>query len=188
MCPNKNTLLFRIRPHYLLFSFILLAACTLSCTSEDEKSRPSPPASDSTVIDNAKISIEYSSPGVKKRKIWGELVPYNEVWRTGANKATVLTTTEDIYINGHELKAGKYGVFTITTDSTWTIILNEEWDQWGAYNYNAERDILQLTVTPKKSDYTERMTFSFTKEGLRFEWENIYYDLRITTTNPKADV
>lgn len=173
--------MFEIRPKTGYLLLLAVAASLLACTPKDKKSRPSPPASDSTTIDGVNLAIHYSSPGVKKRKIWGELVPFNEVWRTGANKATVLEISSNIVINGKSLKAGKYAVFTITTDSTWTVIFNEEWDQWGAYSYNDKKDALRLTVTPRKSDYTERMTFAFTDQSLIFEWENLYYELEIDT-------
>lgn len=179
MCPYKYIAMFGIRSKFAYFLFMGGVFVLISCTSDNEKNRPSPPASDSTQIGDTRLSINYSSPGVKKRKIWGELVPYGEIWRTGANKATYLTTSDDILINDKKLNAGKYAMFTITTDSIWTIIFNEEWDQWGAYNYDPKYDVLKLAITPKKSDYTERMTFTFVDEGLKFEWENLYYILQI---------
>ena len=181
MCPFKYIEMFeyRSKPFYFYLTFLLGCGVLLSCNTKKEKTLPSPPASDSTEIQGVGLSINYYSPGVKKRKIWGELVPHGEVWRTGANKATCLTVREDILINGQKLKAGKYALFTITSDTTWTIIFNKEWDQWGAYNYDADKDVLRLTVTPRQSDYTERMTFTFVKEGLQFEWERLYYLLKI---------
>lgn len=171
--------MFKFRPH--IFSTLVLVSSVLlevSCSRKEEK-RPSPLAADSTTIEGVKITIDYSSPGVKKRKIWGELVPYGEIWRTGANKATHLSTSADILVNGQKLEAGKYAIFTIPTDSTWTVLFNSEWDQWGAYNYDPTKDALRLTIHPRKSDYTERMTFSFKEEYLQFEWENLYYRLKL---------
>jgi len=180
-CPFKNMKMSKIRSHIglavLAFSLGLL---TTSCNSKAEH-RPSPPASDSVQVNGVSINVEYSSPGVKKRKIWGELVPYNEIWRTGANKATFLNTSGDIRINGETLPKGTYAIFTIPTDSTWTIIFNEEWDQWGSYNYNQNKDIFRLIVTPSKSDFDERMKFTLTKNALTFDWEELSYKLTIDT-------
>lgn len=170
--------MFRIKSvFFTVLSFIILSG-EFSCSQKEEK-RPSPQTSDSTVIAGTSVSIHYSSPGVKKRTIWGELVPYDEIWRTGANEATYLALEDSMRINGHLLDAGKYAIFTIPTDSTWIIIFNEEWDQWGAYNYDPSKDAFRINVKPRKSDYTERMTFSFIENKLQFEWENLYYQLTI---------
>lgn len=171
--------MFRFRSQLFAITVTILVAFVETSCSGTEGKRPSPLVSDSVTIDAARITIHYGSPGVKKRPIWGELVPYGEVWRTGANEATYLTTTSDLLVEGHKLEAGKYAIFTIPTDSTWTIIFNSEWDQWGAYNYDPEKDVFRLKLNPRKSDYTERMTFSFVDSSLQFEWENLYYRLSL---------
>lgn len=172
-------MMFIFRPQ--IFSAFLLVSFTLleSACSGNEEKRPSPLTKDSTTIEGVQVSVSFSSPGVKKREIWGELVPHGEIWRTGANEATYLTTTGDLLVDGHQLKAGKYAIFTIPTDSTWTIIFNSEWDQWGAYNYDPAKDAFRLQLRPRRSDYTERMTFSFVENNLQFEWENVYYRLEL---------
>lgn len=152
----------------------------VSCTSGEVK-RPSPLSSDSTLIDGIKISVHYSSPGVKKRKIWGELVPYDSIWRTGADKATYLEVDGDVLINGELLKKGKYAIFTIPRADSWTIIFNKDWNQWGAYNYEQSEDVLRVDVKPRPSDYTERMSFSFEDHSIKFEWEYLYYVLDLAT-------
>lgn len=158
---------------------LVLMVLAEGCTSNKEK-RPSPPASDSTILGGVKLKIDYSSPAVKERKIWGELVPYNEVWRTGANKATILELSDSVKIEGLAVPAGKYALFTIPTDSIWTIILNSEWDQWGAYNYDASRDVARFSIAPEFSEFDERMTFKFEQNQLTFNWENVSYRLNIT--------
>lgn len=167
---------------YRSYVTIVLATCTallgMSCNRNPEH-RPSPPASDTVVINGVTINIEYSSPGVKKRKIWGELVPYDEIWRTGANKATYLQTTGTIKINGQPLEEGSYAIFTIPTDSSWTIIFNKQWDQWGSYNYDEQQDVFRLEVEPTASPFDERMTFNLEKDKLIFNWEELSYSLSI---------
>src|SRR4029077_5149846 len=91
----------------------------------------SPAASVSQVFGLTKVNIEYHSPGVKGRTIWGNLVPYDSVWRTGANEATTIDFSTNVIIGGTKVKAGKYALFTIPGKDTWTIIINSEADQWG---------------------------------------------------------
>ena len=92
------------------------------------------------------LKIVYSQPLKKGRTIFGGLVPYGQVWRTGANEATELTVTNDVLVNGQELKAGTYSLFTIPNSESWTIILNKDLGLWGAYNYNPEQDALRFDV------------------------------------------
>lgn len=159
---------------------LVIGSVLISCNTDSNK-RPSPIAADSTSINGASVKIVYSSPAVKERKIWDGLVPYNEVWRTGANEATFLKTEKDIKINGKMLPKGSYALFTIPTDSSWTIIFNKEWNQWGAYNYNANLDVFRLNVLPKQSAFSERMKFEFQNNQLIFKWENISYSLELTS-------
>jgi|SRR5690606_7072247 hypothetical protein len=117
------------------------------------------------------ITVFYNRPSKKGREIFGELVPYNEVWRTGANEATTFETSEDLQIEGHTLKAGKYSLWTIPRENTWTIIFNEEHGQWGVNsegkpNRNPERDVLEVDVHAVKQDQVfEQFTITFEKTG-----------------------
>ncbi len=92
------------------------------------------------------IKIVYSQPLKKGREIFGNLVPYGAVWRTGANEATEMTITTDVMLNGMELKAGTYSLFTIPDKAFWTIILNADLGLWGSYNYNPKRDVVRFDV------------------------------------------
>ena len=164
-------------PYLIILS--ILAGVAISCQSNSEK-RPSPLTKDSINVNGTIVQIEYSSPGVKKRKIWGELVPYDEMWRTGANKATYLTTNRAIKIAGRSVPKGSYSIFTIPTDSSWTIIFNKEWDQWGAYNYDSSKDLFRLQIVPEPSEFNERMRFTLSADSLTFDWEKLSYSLPIT--------
>ncbi len=115
-------------------------------------------------IGDATVTINYGSPSVKGRTIWGGLEPYDEVWRTGANKATSIKVSQDVNINGEKLAAGTYGLFTIPGKDKWTVIFNKNHDQWGDYDYNAKEDVLRVEVDP--------MTLPETKEAMDFVLED----------------
>jgi hypothetical protein len=97
----------------------------------------------------SKVTITYHRPGVKGRKVWGGLVPTGQVWRLGANEATTVELSHDAKIDGKDVKAGKYALFAIPAESEWTLILNRKSDQWGAYFYKAEDDVLRFNVKPE---------------------------------------
>jgi hypothetical protein len=125
-----------------------------------------------------KISLNYFRPNVKDRKIFGDLVPYGKVWRTGANTATTITFSEDVSMGGQKITAGKYGLFTIPGEKEWTIILNKDAAQWGSYTYNEGEDVLRIkvksfAVTTKVETFT--IQFTNVKAGsldLSISWEN----------------
>lgn len=154
--------------------------------AQNEPPRLSPKASVSQVTGYTEVSIVYSRPGVKDREIWGGLVPYNQVWRTGANEATTIEFNDDVVVSGNEVPKGKYGLFTIPGENEWTIILNKVWDQWGAFNYNEEEDLLRFNVKPEKSDFTARLLFTFEYKSpysanIVLEWNHIEVPFLIET-------
>lgn len=129
---------------------------------ESKNVRPSPSSSAYQRIGLTDVTLTFASPGVKGRKIWGELVPYDKIWRTGANEATTIEFNHAIKINGNDVSPGKYSFFTIPSENEWTIILNKTADQWGSYDYKQADDLLRFNVTPKKSSHPhERMKFVF---------------------------
>lgn len=108
--------------------------------------RPSPLAMVTARYKDSYLKITYSQPHKKGREIFGELVPYGKVWRTGANEATEITISKAIQINGTLLKAGTYSLFTIPNKAQWTIIINQDVGLWGAYNYNEAQDVMRFNV------------------------------------------
>ncbi|MFY8126965.1 MAG: DUF2911 domain-containing protein [Chitinophagaceae bacterium] len=152
-----------------LFSLVFaLLICTQS-KSQDKSKRPSPPAIvKQTLANGSEITIDYSQPSLKGRTIGKDIEPkLDEVWRTGANEATVFETTKAIKINGKELPAGKYGLFSIMGKDGWTIIFNKTWKQWGAYDYKQEDDVLRIETKENFSEtVTEKMTFTIDEKGL----------------------
>lgn len=173
---------------------VLILFTSLSFAQEKKKPevRISPKAEVSQTIGLTKISITYSRPGVKGRKIWGELVPYNKVWRAGANEATKITFGTDVKINGKGLKKGAYTFFVIPTEKEWTLIFNNIADQWGAFTYNEAKDALRIKVKPAKGNYAEWLYYSFTnmvvkKRGnpnsavVSLNWENLKVPFTVET-------
>ena len=155
--------------------FTLFALLTIASTTVLAQNPPASPAASATgKIGNATITINYGSPSVKGRTIWGELVPYGKVWRTGANKATTFETDADITVEGQTLKKGKYGLFTIPEQKEWTIVFNKTSDQWGAFNYKQEDDILRVKVKPSTgADLVEALKFEVGKNSVTMKWEKM---------------
>ena len=130
--------------------FCLWLLVFMASAQDAVKPRPSPLAVVTSRYKDTYIKITYSQPHKRGRAIFGGLVPFGQVWRTGANEATELTVTRDIKINGTDLKAGSYSLFTIPQKDAWTIIINGELGLWGAYNYNSKLDVawFDVPVTP----------------------------------------
>ncbi len=148
--------------------------------------RLSPKSTVSQYIGVTNIEIDYCRPSAHSRHIFGELVPYGSVWRTGANEATTIAFNHTIFLEGDTIPTGKYGLFTIPGRSTWTIILNSQWDQWGAYNYDENKDVVRLEVNALPSNFAEMFTISFSKVTtgsgvLSLAWENARVDINIAT-------
>ena len=129
--------------------------------------RPSPAAKASeTTTSGVKISIDYSQPGIKGRTIGKEIAPWGQVWRTGANEATVFEVSKNVTVNGKSLPKGKYSFYSIPGQKEWVIILNKTWNQSGT-EYDQKADALRLTVkTLKAPAFSERMTFKIAKTGV----------------------
>lgn len=139
---------------------------------EDKSSRPSPPKEVSGQIAGVDIKIDYSSPAVKGRTIWGDLEPYGEVWRTGANEATTIELSQSASIEGQTLAAGRYSLFTIPNEGKWTVIFNKEADQWGDYNYDESKDALRVEVVPTSlEEQIERLEFEVREGDVALRWD-----------------
>jgi hypothetical protein len=145
----------------------------------DKANRPSPPATATGKVNAATITINYSSPGVKGRQIWGALVPYDKVWRAGANEATIFETDKDIMVEGKPLKAGKYSLYTIPAEKEWTFIFNSQTGQWGvkmdgSTTEDPAKDVLRVKVKPQKAKtMQERLSYKVDKNGFALVWENV---------------
>jgi hypothetical protein len=156
---------------FTTLALVLLAFITIDGLAQDKKPA-SPKETVEGTIDGAKVSIVYSRPSVKGRKVMGDLVPFGQVWRTGANEATTIEFDKPVTIEGKTLAAGKYSLFTIPTENEWTIIFNKDTKQWGAFNYKESDDVLRVTIKSGKADFTETFTISAEKDGVTLKWEN----------------
>ncbi len=164
---------------------LLLVVFTTTNGLAQELPKPSPAATVEQRIGLTDFKVVYSRPSVKDRMIWGELVPFDKVWRTGANANTLITFSDDIKIGGKAIKAGTYSIFTIPVQGgDWTVMFNSVTDGWGDSKYDKANDVLTLTTTPIKGMYQESLRFSFEKlkgasGSLVFAWDVVTIDLPV---------
>src|SRR5206468_754525 len=142
--------------HTVLFLFAGMLTASVSHAQQDKSKRASPPDSVTGKVGGATITINYSSPSVKGRKIWGSLVPYGQIWRAGANEATIFETNKKITVEGKTLPAGRYTLFALPNENEWTIIFNSQTGQWGIKqtgeaNLDRSKDVLTVSVKPRKT-------------------------------------
>lgn len=150
----------------------------------NKENRVSPPATASATIGSNQVTVSYSSPSVKGRAIWGALVPYDQVWRTGANEATTVTFTQDVTIMGQPLAKDTYSLFTIPGAEEWTVIFNYNETQWGSFKYDQAEDALRVTLKPSMLEtVTEALSFSIIpgeaaeSGAIRLNWEKLQLDI-----------
>jgi hypothetical protein len=148
--------------------------------------RPSPDATVKQYVGVTEITIDYSSPGVKGRKIWGELVPFGEIWRTGANEATTITFSDIVKVNGNELPAGTYGLHTIPGENEWEFIFSKDTKVDGSSNFNKDNEVLRIKAKPEEHHFMERLTFLFTdvtdnSASVNLLWDKLKVSFNIET-------
>ena len=166
-----------MRKLLLLLSFYLFAVSFINGQS-DKSERKSPPVIVTDTIQGVIVTVDYSSPRARGRELFGGLVPYNKVWRTGANEATKVSFNEDVIINGKDLEAGTYSLFSIPHEDQWIMIFNKVVDQWGHYNYDESKDALRVQSTPKSLEqYQDEFAITISEEGLNIAWGHLYIPL-----------
>jgi hypothetical protein len=144
--------------------------------AQDKSKRPSPPGTAECTINGKKVTIEYSRPSLKGRKLGTDLAPYGQVWRTGANEATTLTTEIDLNIGGTKVPAGKYTLYTLPSPETWKLIINKQTGQWGTV-YNQDQDLARVDMkTTALAAPVEQFTISCdpndkSSANLALDWE-----------------
>jgi Protein of unknown function (DUF2911) len=166
-----------IKPALIILLIATMLSNGLFAQSDKKSKRPSPPATATGKIGNATITIDYSSPSVKGRKIFGGLLPYGTLWRAGANEATIFQTDQDITVEGKKLAAGKYSLFATPGEKEWSIFFNSETGQWGdkkggKANMDPSKTVLTVTVTAKQAELHERLTYEISADGMTLSWEN----------------
>lgn len=167
-----------------LLAALLVFLAVPSFAHELKLPAPSLAAKVSATAGLTDLSVEYSSPGVKGRKIWGALVPNDQVWRTGANHSTLLTFSEDVEIGGTKVPRGSYSFFAIPGASSWTLIVNKNTGLWGSDGYKKEEDVVRVTAKPQAIPLRERLTYLFSNASndsvnLDLEWEKVRVTLPI---------
>lgn len=170
----------------ILTGMLLLAASGAFAQQQIRSPRPSPKASIMQAVGITDVTINYNRPGVKGRAIWGALVPWDKVWRTGANEATTIEFSDDVWINGQKLAKGLYSLHTIPTATEWTIIFNSVASQWGSYSYDAAKDALRVKATPQAAPHAEWLTFEIPEmttdtAKVVIRWEKIAVPFTIDT-------
>jgi hypothetical protein len=160
-------------------TMLLFALVVTTAVSAQEKKPLSPAATATGKINDATITINYSSPQVRERKIWGELVPYGKVWRAGANAPTTFEIDKAIKIEGNELPAGKYAVYVIPEKDEATVIFGKD-PAIGANKYDESKDQIRVKVKTKKADnFTEGLTYKIDKNKVSLVWENVEIPLKV---------
>lgn len=172
---------------------IILGMLSLSILSVNAQELPktSPMAVVTQAVGLNNIKIEYSRPGVKGREIFGDLVPFDKVWRLGANAPTKLTTDKSITIGGEELKAGTYAIFAIPSENEWKIVINTDVEQWGAGDYDEKKNVATVVVKPLDSDFTESLSVTVqdvtaTGGNIVIAWAKVKVNVPFTVDTDKA--
>ena len=181
-----------MRKTLITISTLLVAVAVIAQQTQQSQApqvkypRPSQKSSLMQTIGTTDMTITYSRPGVKGRQIWGALVPYDKVWRTGANEATTISFSDDVSINGQSLPKGTYSLHTIPGRDSWTLIFNKVADKWGSFNYDQSKDQLRVTATPQKAPFTEWFTFEVPqltadRATVQLRWENLAVPFTVDT-------
>jgi Protein of unknown function (DUF2911) len=173
-----------------LFAVAMFASAQMNM-SDDKSKRPSPPASAACKFSDGKtIKIDYSSPRAKGRKIFGEasekaLVPYGQIWRTGANDSTTFVTDANLNVGGKAVPAGSYTIFTVPKADAWSLVISKKTGEWGTDYPGEKEDLVRVPMTVSKTSApVENFTIAFDQAGskcaLRIEWENTRASVEIT--------
>jgi len=152
----------------LTLVFLLVATITFA--------QKSPRKQATGKIGKVSVTVDYGAPSVNGRTIWGELVPYNKVWRAGANENTTVSFSKEVTIKSTTVPAGKYGLFLIPSEEgTWDVIFSKKNDAWGSNGYDEKNDLLRMKLRANTvANSTEQMTFSIDKDnGILFNWDKV---------------
>jgi|CXWL01.1.fsa_nt_gi tetratricopeptide (TPR) repeat protein len=177
------------------FALVVLAVSLLPAAAQGPPAftmpEASPAAAVSQTVGVTTMTVGYHRPAVKGRTIWGDLVPYGEVWRAGANENTTITFGSAVTVEGQPLAAGTYGLHTIPTATTWTVAFSRMADAWGSFSYDQAEDALRVTVQPEPAPFQERLSYTFDEPSddavvLALRWEKLRVPVRIAVDVPSA--
>jgi Protein of unknown function (DUF2911) len=165
---------------------LALAVGAVLLAQQHKSKRPSPPATAQCKLPDGKtVTVDYSSPRTKGRKIFGGLVPYGEIWRAGANEATTFVTDTDLSVGGTTVPAGKYTVFTVPGEGKWSLVISKKTGEWGTAYPGPENDLARIDMKVSKlssplEDFTIAFDHSATGCTLRMDWETTRASVDIT--------
>jgi hypothetical protein len=151
---------------------LALALPAFAVRGDDAKRKSKNGKTEGTIAGVA-VAVEYGRPSVAGRAVWGALVPWGQVWRTGADEATTITFAKDVLVEGQKLAAGTYALFTIPGEKEWTVVFNKTAEQWGAYDYDAKQDALRVTVQPGATEPVESLDFVIDGGRVVLRWEKV---------------
>lgn len=174
-----------------LVFFLALAALTLGAGAALAQLPPlnlpqaSPQASVEQQIGLTDITISYHRPAVNKRTVWGDLVPYGQVWRAGANENTTIEFSSPVTVGGKSIPAGTYGLHMLPSDKDWSVMLSSTSTAWGSFSYDEKEDVVRFSATPKPADFEERLEYRFenpteTSVDVVMQWEKLSVSFPIT--------
>lgn len=178
----------------IILSIATVAALILTAHTADAQVKLPPASSTQTITQGLgikNVKLTYQRPNIKARTIFGELVPFGQVWRTGANNIPTITFEDEVTIEGHKVAAGTYGIFSIPNANQWTIVLSKNANQWGSYQYKQEEDILRFDVKPSKTNHkVESFTMNFeditpNSAKLTLSWDHTKVGFNIVTDQTK---
>ncbi len=172
---------------HLLSRIALAMACAAPLAAQAPQlvlPKASPRASVGQTVGLTEITITYDRPAVNEREVWGKLVPYDSVWRAGANENTVIDFSSPVAFGGKDVPAGRYGLHMIPTQGEWTVILSRQANAWGSFSYQPSEDVVRVTTTPQPSESQERLAYTFDAPGLdsvvaTLRWEKLAVPITI---------
>jgi hypothetical protein len=168
---------------FVVFMTAMMTTLPAMAQRGDDADRLSKNGKTEGVIDGVETVLEYGRPKVKGREIWGGLVPYDKVWRTGANEATTISFSADVVIEGKTLPKGTYALFTIPGVEKWIIIFNKTAKQSGAFGYDEGQDALRIEVVPESGEHVEEMTFIIEDSSIVLVWEKLRVSIDIAAVS-----
>lgn len=169
---------------------LALAALATVAAADVRLPQVSPAAAVQQTIGVTDVEITYHRPGVKGRAIWGGLVPYDQIWRVGANEATTLRVSDPVKLEGHQVPAGTYALFAIPGKDSWTFIVNQNPKQFGAFDHKEADDLVRFSVKPHEGPFVERMRFAISPESdgagmVELAWEKLRVSFKLEVETPK---
>ena len=175
----------RNRYTQLLLCALVLVAIALPLWAEraDDTDRKSKNGKTVGTIDGVEVTLEYGRPNVKGREIWGGLVPFDKVWRTGADEATTITFGADVTVQGEKLAAGTYALFTVPGEDSWEFVFNKVAKQWGAYKHDPGQDALRVSAKPGSGDHVESMDFVIEGSSVVLRWEKLTVGIEVAAAS-----